>query len=295
VKLKFMEPNEIARTGVSTIKNAGSGVFAKIDIERGTTIYSCTGKSIQIATHGSIFSRSPGLNDGFSLFGKGFPTHQIKCADDLIKYMESKAIPEYIEESKEKANVDYKIDVEEIPAKFSMKNWFNFKCKSPVLPDSLTIVAIKDIKKGEEMFYHYGIAEWLFKFWIKTKFDGLPGEMHSQIEPKILNEILDGLVNLIEHYCSLEPYYLKPLYISFSTSRIADGDPLKRGTKTMTMQETKGYVTKPAERCSMCGLAPKGDNTALFRCSKCKSAQYCGKNCQAKHWPEHKLVCKKVI
>ena len=31
---------------------------------------------------------------------------------------------------------------------------------------------------------------------------------------------------------------------------------------------------------------------ALERCSLCAGAKYCGRKCQKKHWPEHKVVCK---
>jgi len=28
-----------------------------------------------------------------------------------------------------------------------------------------------------------------------------------------------------------------------------------------------------------------------LRCSKCRTALYCGKRCQEKHWPVHKNIC----
>jgi TPR repeat protein len=31
---------------------------------------------------------------------------------------------------------------------------------------------------------------------------------------------------------------------------------------------------------------------ALERCSVCAGAKYCGRKCQKKHWPEHKVLCK---
>ena len=30
-----------------------------------------------------------------------------------------------------------------------------------------------------------------------------------------------------------------------------------------------------------------------LHCSRCNTARYCGAECQAKNWPEHKLVCRK--
>lgn len=31
------------------------------------------------------------------------------------------------------------------------------------------------------------------------------------------------------------------------------------------------------------------------RCSKCKKVFYCGRECQLKHWPVHKQICKQVV
>lgn len=41
--------------------------------------------------------------------------------------------------------------------------------------------------------------------------------------------------------------------------------------------------------CNYCYSVSK----ALKKCIKCGEAQYCGKECQAKHWPIHKTICKK--
>jgi hypothetical protein len=31
------------------------------------------------------------------------------------------------------------------------------------------------------------------------------------------------------------------------------------------------------------------------KCSACRTARYCGKECQAKHWKQHKPVCKALV
>ena len=31
----------------------------------------------------------------------------------------------------------------------------------------------------------------------------------------------------------------------------------------------------------------------IGKCSKCKAARYCSKECQERNWPEHKLECEK--
>ncbi|KAK5713253.1 hypothetical protein LTR15_011616 [Elasticomyces elasticus] len=40
--------------------------------------------------------------------------------------------------------------------------------------------------------------------------------------------------------------------------------------------------------CGICGT----NRGMLFKCGRCKSVMYCSKECQVKHWPLHKDVCK---
>ena len=48
--------------------------------------------------------------------------------------------------------------------------------------------------------------------------------------------------------------------------------------------------TTPAKLCSACG--EKSD--ALMKCRACKCVWYCDKECQNKHWKEHKKECKPI-
>ena len=43
--------------------------------------------------------------------------------------------------------------------------------------------------------------------------------------------------------------------------------------------------------CSGCGAAKRKNGKALLRCGKCKTAQYCSKECQMDMWPAHKAEC----
>jgi len=45
---------------------------------------------------------------------------------------------------------------------------------------------------------------------------------------------------------------------------------------------------------SFCGNCGKTDGT-LLKCSACKKAFYCGKECQWKDWSKHKSVCKLML
>ncbi|EJD44549.1 hypothetical protein AURDEDRAFT_114295 [Auricularia subglabra TFB-10046 SS5] len=43
----------------------------------------------------------------------------------------------------------------------------------------------------------------------------------------------------------------------------------------------------------VCHACQKRD-VKLSKCSKCKKATYCGRECQTAHWPSHKAACKKA-
>lgn len=45
------------------------------------------------------------------------------------------------------------------------------------------------------------------------------------------------------------------------------------------------------EMCTVCGMTT-GGAVELMWCERCRAALYCGRNCQAKHWPSHKRECK---
>jgi hypothetical protein len=47
--------------------------------------------------------------------------------------------------------------------------------------------------------------------------------------------------------------------------------------------------------CGQCGISAKMlQGGKLKECSRCRSVRYCGKACQAEHWPAHKAMCKRV-
>lgn len=43
-------------------------------------------------------------------------------------------------------------------------------------------------------------------------------------------------------------------------------------------------------RCAWCEKTPERDQLKL--CSACKKTAYCSRDCQAKQWPKHRMVCK---
>ena len=59
-------------------------------------------------------------------------------------------------------------------------------------------------------------------------------------------------------------------------------------------EERKGWARKegPMSRCDYCNTVP--DNR-LKTCSRCKSGLYCNSFCKRRHWPAHKLNCKRKL
>ena len=46
-------------------------------------------------------------------------------------------------------------------------------------------------------------------------------------------------------------------------------------------------------RCAGCAVWQADTDSKLERCSGCMTVYYCGRECQRKDWPAHKLVCGK--
>lgn len=83
---------------------------------------------------------------------------------------------------------------------------------------------------------------------------------------------------------------------------IADCDgvtPRSFSLKTGFVSKVAAMVNKTSgaralKTCSNCG-ALSSDDKKLLACGRCGTVQYCGKECQVKHWKEaHKAECKKV-
>ncbi|KAJ6619788.1 hypothetical protein B0H10DRAFT_1147827 [Mycena sp. CBHHK59/15] len=54
----------------------------------------------------------------------------------------------------------------------------------------------------------------------------------------------------------------------------------------------RGRVVRP---CGNCFKLPPSGGDAFARCGKCETVHYCGRQCQAAHWKEHKPVCKERV
>lgn len=69
-----------------------------------------------------------------------------------------------------------------------------------------------------------------------------------------------------------------------ASQSIEEGTIVSANCSALSHKLHEAYASR---HCAHCLLAP----SKLFRCSSCKSAQYCGRNCQRKDFSQHKLEC----
>ena len=67
--------------------------------------------------------------------------------------------------------------------------------------------------------------------------------------------------------------------------------PLYVPAETSSMTPYKKSAVAPMNDASQCAWC--GNKSATLRCSRCRNARYCSKDCQRKHWKSHKPFCSK--
>ena len=63
--------------------------------------------------------------------------------------------------------------------------------------------------------------------------------------------------------------------------------------KTDESKHSANKMKSVSVGCSYCKTQPESTdkNDAFQKCSKCRVAYYCSRDCQAADWPEHKFLC----
>ena len=80
-------------------------------------------------------------------------------------------------------------------------------------------------------------------------------------------------------YCSFKAWYSVAMHYADITSQ-SDSDDKHQ-------QKNPPQYLRTKDKCSYCSRS----SVDLKRCSHCHSVQYCGHDCQKKHWPTHKNEC----
>ena len=101
-------------------------------------------------------------------------------------------------------------------------------------------------------------------------------------------------------YCSKVSYNLKKCALC-RTVQYCDRECQRKHWKdhkvhckpeeSQTTSTPVGGCTEGVQRCSFCSRIAKD----LRKCTRCHRAQYCGRNCQQKHWDNHKKQCKSAV
>ena len=90
--------------------------------------------------------------------------------------------------------------------------------------------------------------------------------------------------------CGVARYCSKDCQAKHWPSHSKDCKTSKASTSTDTLVNSSSKTAKPNPKCSFCANC----SATLKKCKQCGKTQYCGKECQAKDWPQHKIECDKA-
>ena len=76
-------------------------------------------------------------------------------------------------------------------------------------------------------------------------------------------------------------------HVGKDSSNMNDDDGLSNELSSMNIDSSSSSSKKKKKNCLHCLKEVEGSS----RCSKCRTALYCSRNCQEKHWPVHKNNC----
>lgn len=116
--------------------------------------------------------------------------------------------------------------------------------------------------------------------------------LEGRMAPTVLCGLFKGQAEMLATH--LGPLYANQAMRSMRSSGAAGGgdDPGQEEQQQRGLGEgsTHDYGTL----CLECGRAETPE-LKLMRCSACRSAQYCSRLCQKRHWAQHKAECKRLL
>lgn len=168
----------------------------------------------------------------------------------------------------------------------------------------LELMCKHEMKRGSEtnevmaFKYHYLsyiVAEMakIQQKWDATKNEDQSDEKKSDpvetFARKLLKAGKDGNLDFMDAFlrgCVMEfPFRECTIFRQMVTTLAEKDSPSALSIVTAAINGQRGFIDS-IPVCSTCG-----EEKPAKKCSKCKVAQYCDRNCQRLHWPVHKKVC----
>ena len=131
----------------STIPKSGNGIFAKKDISKGTMVGKFSGKKVPISNlSASDCLNSAILDDSTAILGSGLSS----CINDIINLRQL---------TPQETN-----DILYHNKSFPKREGFEYNAVLVSNKKDIFLKAIRDIRKGNEIFIPYGKRYWLYVF-----------------------------------------------------------------------------------------------------------------------------------
>lgn len=204
------------------------------------------------------------IAESFHKFIMEINIHPVKIALNLQNYVglldhlkEVKKVLELMKEKEMKAK-----ECNEVMA-------FKYHYMSFVVNEMLKLKALHDKDKEDKK---YDIVESISKKLLKPNKDG-----YLEFMDLFLKESVREF-----------PYRESMLFKQMVTTLAAKDAPFALGVLSSAINGQRGFVDNVSV-CSTCG-----QEKPAKKCSKCKVAQYCDRNCQRLHWFVHKKACSRL-
>ena len=87
----------------------------------------------------------------------------------------------------------------------------------------------------------------------------------------------------------MEKMSMKDIKAVMAAHSIKNDNFCEKAEFITAVMDHKRKIVREMQGCYQCGR-----DGASMQCSRCKSARYCGAECQRAHWKAHKPDCKKI-
>lgn len=209
-------------------------------------------------------------------------------------------LPPFLAESFHKLVIN--VNVHPVKVALNIFNLVGLLQNLPKIKKVLELMSEKEMKKEHgsnevmafKFFYLSFVVTELVKIHEKYTNDGEKKIDVLQIFCKnILKPRKDGFLDLLDAFlreCIKEfPFRDCTLFRQMITTLTSKDSPSALSVVNSAINGQRGFL----DNISVCNTC--GEEKPAKKCSQCKVAQYCDRNCQKLHWYWHKKVCGKLI